>query len=209
MTRTPKPKPDPDRERQKATPDTWMYPPQEGWTYEQVKDLDLPFDWDLVDGNIVVRGMTSWWHNRVRDRSYHRLESLVQEPFTVATDQCVLVDDYNPAKPDVVVFDERDLDLFSLECVPAEKVSLVVEVVSPGSRQDDRVRKPAMFAQVKVPYYWRVERGEDGLPEVHELWLHRDLGTSIPAPTYPTHTGKLSTDFPFPVSIDLAGLVGR
>ncbi|MEU4887463.1 MULTISPECIES: Uma2 family endonuclease [Streptomyces] len=195
--------------QQKATPDTWMYPPQEGWTHEQVKDLDLPFDWDLVDGNIVVRGTASWWHNRVRDRIYHRLESSVPEPFTVATEQCVLVDEYNPAKPDVVVFDEQGLDLFSLERVPTEKVSLVVEVVSPGSRQDDRVRKPAMFAQVKVPYYWRVERGEDGLPEVHELWLHRDLGTYIPAPTYPTHTGKLSTDFPFPVSIDLAGLVGR
>ncbi|NJQ02920.1 Uma2 family endonuclease [Streptomyces zingiberis] len=195
--------------QQKATPDTWMYPPHQGWTYEQVKDLDLPFDWELMDGRIVVRGMTSWWHNRVRDRIYHRLESAVQEPFTVATEQCVLVDEYNPTKPDVMVFDERELDPFTLECVPVDKVSLVVEVVSPGSRQDDRIRKPAMFAAAKVPYYWRVERGDDGLPVIHELWLHHDLGMYVPAPARPLHTGKLETDLPFPVAIDLAGLIGR
>jgi len=125
------------------------------------------------------------------------------EPFAVGVERCLLVDEDNVPKPDVVVYDKRDLDVFTAECVPIEKVALVVEVVSPGSRQDDRVRKPAMFAAAKVPYYWRVERGDDGLPVVHELWLHHDLGMYVPAPEHPCHIGKLATDLPFPVTIDL------
>ena len=191
----------------KATPDTWMYPPPEGWTYEQVKDLELPFAWELVDGAIVVRGMTPMWHNLVRDKLCHRLESARQEPYAVASEQCVLVDENNPPKPDVIVYDKRDLDVFSMECVPVEKVALVVEVVSPGSRQDDRIRKPGMFAEAGVPYFWRVERGEDGMPEVHELWFHHDMGMYVPAPSRPIHTGTLKTDLPFPVEVELAGLV--
>jgi len=191
-----------DRQEQ-ATPGTWMYPPEDGWTFDQVKDLDLPFDWQLVDGNIVVRGMTALWHDLVRDGVYDRLKGARCEPFAVGVERCLLVDEDNVPKPDVVVYDKRDLDVFTAECVPIEKVALVVEVVSPGSRQDDRVRKPAMFAAAKVPYYWRVERGDDGLPVVHELWLHHDLGMYVPAPEHPCHIGKLATDLPFPVTIDL------
>jgi Uma2 family endonuclease len=191
----------------KATPDTWMYPPPEGWTYEQVRDLELPFEWELVDGAIVVRGMTPLWHNLVRDELYHRLRIAKQEPYAVASEQCVLVDEYNPPKPDIIVYDKRDLDIFSLECIPVAKVALVVEVVSPGSRQDDRIRKPGRFAEARVPYYWRVERGQDDVPVVHELWFHHDLAMYAPAPRNPIHTGKLETDVPFPVEIDLASLV--
>lgn len=194
-----------ERQRQ-ATPDTWMYPPQDGWTYDQVKDLDLPFDWELVDGVIVVRGMTSLWHNQVRDGLYDHLKAARAEQFGVNAEQCVLVDQYNPPKPDIVVYDKRKLDVFSLECVPIDRVALVVEVVSPGSRQDDRVRKPALFATAGVASYWRVERGEDGQPEVHEYWLHHELGSYVPAPQHPVHTSKLVTSLPYPVEIELAAL---
>lgn len=195
-------------ERQdKATPDTWMFPPQDGWTYDQVKDLDLPFDWELVDGAVVPRGMTSLWHDRVRNRLYLRLEAALREPYEVDVERCVMLDEHTTFKPDVVVYDVRDQDVFTQECTPVEKVVLVVEVVSPGSRGEDRFKKPGMFAEAGVPYYWRVERGADDSPTVHELWLHHDLGMFVPSPEQAVHTGKLRTDAPFPVEIDLARLV--
>ncbi|MEU4200446.1 hypothetical protein AB0F64_10895 [Streptomyces sp. NPDC026294] len=46
-----------DRRLEKATPETWMNPPGGQWTFDQVKDLELPFDWELMDVMIVVRGM--------------------------------------------------------------------------------------------------------------------------------------------------------
>ncbi|KAA6221078.1 hypothetical protein ADK86_10555 [Streptomyces sp. NRRL F-5755] len=198
-----------DRRLEKATPETWMFPPADGWTHEQVKELDLPFDWELVDGVIVARGQTVPWHNRVRDRLLRSLEDAQCEPYEVLAEQSVRLNERNTPKPDVVVFDAHGQDLWELECVPIQWVVLVVEVVSAGSQQDDRVRKPALFAAAGVPYFWRVEQGADRVPVVHEFWLHREMGTYIPAPEHPVHREKLETPHPFPNSIDLAGLVRR
>ncbi|MFD7922903.1 Uma2 family endonuclease [Streptomyces sp. NPDC059740] len=195
----------------KPTADTWMFPPPgAGWTVDQVRGLELPTDWELVDGVVVVKGMAVLWHNKVRDGVLRSLaESGGASPYSVVSEQCVLVDSHNVAKPDVIVYDERGLDVLELDCVPASAVALVVEVVSPGSMQDDRHRKPALFAAAGVPYYWRVERGEDDLPVVHEFWRHHDTGEYVSAPERPRHTGKLETDRPFPVVMELPPLLGR
>ncbi len=184
-----------------------MFPPADGWTFDEVKHLELPFDWELVDGRIVVRGQTKFWHNRVRDRLLIALEAARTEPYEVVTEQCVMVDEQNTNKPDVIVFDPRKLEFLELECVPVNRLALVVEVVSPGSRQDDRVRKRALFATAKVPLYWRVELERDQVA-VHEYWLNTDTRSYIPAPMHPVHQHKLITEVPFPVEIDLDILVG-
>jgi Uma2 family endonuclease len=136
------------------------------------------------------------------------LEAAQTEPFQVVTEQCVMVDDQNTPKPDLIAFDPRKLNFFELECIPTEHLALVVEVVSPGSRQDDRVRKPALFAANKVPYYWRVELDRDEKLAVHEYWLNADTLSYFPAPSHPVHHDKLVTELPFPVEIDLDSLVG-
>ncbi|MDQ0993614.1 Uma2 family endonuclease [Streptomyces sp. V3I7] len=195
-------------QHQQATEDTWMFPPADGWTFDQVKHLELPFDWELVDGVIVARGQAMFWHNRVRDRLLAALEGARTEPYEVVAEQCVRIDERNTPKPDVILFDPRQLNFFELECVPPEKLALAVEVVSPGSRQDDRVRKPALYAATKVPCYWRVELDRDRKLAVHEYWLNADTRTYIPAPMHPVHHGKLITELPFPVEIDLDALVG-
>ncbi|MFG3288679.1 Uma2 family endonuclease [Streptomyces sp. NPDC048179] len=196
------------RQQGPANEDNWMFPPADGWTFDQVKDLELPFDWELVDGHIVVRGQTRFWHNRVRDKMLIALEAARAEPYEVVAEQCVMVDDRNVNKPDVIVFDPRGLSLLELECVPVDKLTLVVEVVSPGSRQDDRVRKPALLATAGVPFYWRVELDQDGQLSTHEYWLNADTHSYFPAPLHPVHRGKLVTEVPFPVQIDLDALVG-
>ncbi|WP_240976264.1 Uma2 family endonuclease [Streptomyces telluris] len=193
--------------RKKATPDNWMYPPPGGWTYEQVKELVLPYDWELVDGAIVVRGMANQWHDDVRDGLLVALRLAGRPPYRVNSERCVLVDEANPTKPDVVVFDSTNLDRLTMECVPVERVVLAVEVVSQGSRTDDRFRKPGMYAQAGIACFWRVERDENDLPVVHEFWLHPETGVYASNPDRPTHTGTLKTDVPFPVEIDLENLL--
>jgi Uma2 family endonuclease len=185
----------------------WSNPPNGRWTYDEVKDLDLPFEFDLVDGVIVPRGTANHWHNTVRDKLYFHLESARRAPFAVNSGQCVLIDEFNPPKPDVVVFDKTGLDVFSLECLPVASVVLAVEVVSPGSRSDDRFRKPGMYAEAGIPYYWRVERGADDLPEVFEFWLDRETGVYAPAPAGEHHIRRLKTELPFPVEVDLARII--
>ncbi|MGW6733946.1 Uma2 family endonuclease [Streptomyces sp. NPDC055013] len=195
-------------QRGPATEDTWMFPPADGWTFDQVKDLELPFDWELVDGVIVVRGQTNVWHNEVRDGIADALKAARASPYRALTEHCVMVDDRNTPKPDAVVYDPRNLNFFEAECIPVAKVALAVEVVSPGSRQDDRVRKPALFGAHKIPYYWRVELDRDQKLAVHEYWLNADTRSYFPAPSHPVHHDKLVTEPPFPIEIDLDALVG-
>ncbi|MFF7278659.1 hypothetical protein [Streptomyces griseorubiginosus] len=49
-----------------ATTETWMLTPVEGWDFDQVREVELPFDWELVDGVIAPRGRVALWHNHVR-----------------------------------------------------------------------------------------------------------------------------------------------
>jgi Uma2 family endonuclease len=185
-----------------------MSPPADGWTFDEVKHLELPFDWELVDGVIMPREQTRLWHNHVRGDIAGTLEAGRVEPYAAVTGQCVMVDDQNIPVPGVIVFDTRGLSFFEVECVPVEKVALVVEVASPGSRQHDRVRKPALFAEARVPCYWRVELDRDQRLAVHEYWLHAETRSYIPAPMHPVHRDRLITDLPFPVEIDINSLVG-
>lgn len=187
-----------------AEPVDWMHPPAQGWTYEQVKDLDLPFDWDLVDGVVVVRGQTKWWHDQVRDQLLIALTSARVAPYVVNVERCVLLDEYNVTRPDVAVIDKTGLDFFEVERTPPESVVLAVEVVSPGSRAADRFRRPGQYAEKKIPYYWRVERGLDNLPIVHEFHRDEEKGVYLPVAQ---HEGVLRTSLPYPVEIDLKQVV--
>jgi Uma2 family endonuclease len=157
----------------------------------------------------MPRGQTKLWHDQVRDEIRFHLRNARREPFAVATERCVMVSPDTVLKPDVVVYDKTGVDVFTQDCTPVEKVKLAVEVVSPGSRNDDRYLKPGILAEAKVPYFWRIERGKDELPEVHEFWWHYEAGTFAPAPDRTTHVGKLKTDVPFPIEIDLRRLVKR
>ncbi len=185
-------------------PIDWTNPPSRGWTYEQAQKFDLPFEWDLVDGVLVIRGRTNFWHDQVRDALSRALHGARSAPYAVNAERCVLVDDYNPAKPDVVVYDKTGLDVFELECLPSESVVLAIEVVSPGSRSDDRFGRPGMYAEAGIPYFWRVERGEDSLPVVHEFHRDGEKGVYLPVAE---HTGLLRTALPYPVEIDLKQVV--
>ena len=51
----------------------------------------------------------------------------------------------------------------------SDDVLLVVEVVSTGSEDLDRVIKPREYAEAGVPYFWRVERDGEPLVLIHRL----------------------------------------
>jgi hypothetical protein len=54
---------------------------------------------------------------------------------------------------------------------PAD-VSLVVEIVSPGSRTTDRLTKPALYARAGIASFWRVELDEG--PAIFAYRLEQD-----------------------------------
>ncbi len=186
----------------RATPENWTFPPEDGWTWDQVKELDVPFDWELVDGNIVVRGATKWWHDRVRNRLCMAMELAKQSPYGAEAERAIQFDNHNVLWPDVIVYDKTETDVRTMECTPVACVVLAVEVVSPGSLKDDRFLKPGMYAEAGIAHYWRVERGEKDDPVVHEFRRDEETGVFVPRPGLSTHTDTLVTEVPFPIEIN-------
>ncbi|WP_158675542.1 Uma2 family endonuclease [Nocardia stercoris] len=155
---------------------------------------------------MTVRHRRDPWRSAVADRLFAALSEVQRAPYAVLACQCVLLDEHNPAVPDVVVVNRAAVDLYAAEVLPADAAVLVVEIVSAGDRSDRWYRTPSRYAAAGIAYFWRVERGLDGRPIVYEYWLDHESRRYRPAPAY-AHTGVLATTVPFPIRVDLADLL--
>ena len=105
--------------------------------------------------------------------------------------------------PDVVVF-SADVPL-TTRPIAAPSVLLVVEVVSRGSRREDRGSKPLAYAEAGIPSFWRLEGPLTGAvtTELHEFSSPtRDFRYG----SAETHTGTVRVQTPFSLQLDLDAL---
>ncbi|WP_370462422.1 Uma2 family endonuclease [Nocardiopsis sp. FR6] len=83
--------------------------------------------------------------------------------------------------------------------LPPEAVELVVE--SPESELRDRERKPQIYADAGIPYFWLVQQdGRDAVVFVHEL---APTGGYARPTVYREH---LKAPAPFDIDVDLSTL---
>ncbi|WP_169813307.1 Uma2 family endonuclease [Nocardia vaccinii] len=176
-----------------------------GWSCAQVSALDLPYDWELVEGEVVVRGRIGYRHRLIRDALVRALGSARRAPYAIRPDQRMVLGECSALRPDVVVVDESAVEMYAAEGIPAAAAVLVVEIVSGDSGGDDWYRTPRVYAAAGIANFWRVERGQDDRPIVYQYWLDQESREYVPAPT-PIHSGTLSTAVPFPVRLDLSAI---
>ncbi|MCR3753125.1 Uma2 family endonuclease [Lentzea californiensis] len=128
----------------------------DGYTLDDWESLD-PQEGrriELVDGRFVVNAAPAMRHQRVADRLQTLLDAAVaREGMEALTAIAVRVNRTLGYIPDVVVTSE----FIDAGSVDARDVTLVVEVVSPSTKKNDRLEKPAAFAAAGVERYWRVE----------------------------------------------------
>ncbi|BDH56871.1 Uma2 family endonuclease [Tsukamurella sp. PLM1] len=98
--------------------------------------------------------------------------------------------------PDVVLF-ERPAE----QPMPAERVRLVVEILSPGNRHTDQVVKRAEYERAGIEAYWIVDL-DDG-PSAQLLTLVDGVYRGE------TVRGTFTTAVPRPLTIDLDALTDR
>jgi Uma2 family endonuclease len=99
----------------------------------------------------------------------------------------------NTRRPDVVVYNRN----CSGSKLRPEDVCLVVEIVSGGSKIQDRVTKPVVYAEAGIPCYWRVERDPTLWVAEHQL---TDFGKYY---EHSPRAGMFTVDKPWPIEIDL------
>jgi Uma2 family endonuclease len=177
--------------------------PEEGITAEEYDRLpeEICRRIEIVDGSIIVSPSATPRHNRIAWRLASRFEEAVPAPWQVTTNVDLRITDVPllNRRPDVLVF-EGDLDVLP---VRPPQVLLVVEIMSKGSINADRIDKPAEYASVGIPHYWRIEHEGNG-PICYTHMFNR---TTHSYASSGAHSGILTTEHPFPVEIDLDGLL--
>lgn len=138
-----------------ATPREPIDMPPDGWT---VDDLDaLPEShrrYELTDGALSVSPSPSSAHQTVAALLVARLHGLAPVHLTVTQAVEIRFERQLTRIPDILVVrsDQPARHWFA----PSE-VLLAVEIESPGSHVEDRVTKPALYAQYGIPHFWRLE----------------------------------------------------
>jgi Uma2 family endonuclease len=94
--------------------------------------------------------------------------------------------------PDVTVL--RPQSSGASWCNPAD-VALVVEVESPASRRYDRSLKPALYAEAKIPTFWRIEP-EPNSPIAHLYTLTTENDYTLDRTIQGPDLVKLDTPYP-------------
>ncbi|WP_395104521.1 Uma2 family endonuclease [Actinomadura sp. SCN-SB] len=186
-----------------ALPEWMLSLPEQGLTAEEYDRMPAEHcrNIEIVDGNIVVSPSATPRHNRIAWRMAGALEKMPPEPWQVTTDVDLRISEVplTNRRPDVIVF-RGDPD--EVPVLPSSTM-LVVEVMSQGSVNTDRLDKPAEYASVDIPHFWRIERDGAGLI-VYTHILNPTTKSYAPAGA---HSLTLKTDRPFPLEIDLTTLI--
>ena len=102
-------------------------------------------------------------------------------------------------RPDLIVVQRSARRRVDVEggLVKASEVTVVVEIVSPGSRRIDNIVKRAEYADAGIPHYWIVDI--DGPVSLVSCRLTEKFGYVDDA----VATGTFTTEQPFPVTLKL------
>ena len=147
--------------------------------------------YEILDGELLVTPAPSLVHQRVSRRLQRQLERFFEsggrgEVFAAPTD--VILTPHDVVEPDLlVVTDIQQLSRRGVEGPPA----LVVEILSPSTRDRDQTLKARRYAELGVPHYWIVD------PDALRITFYRAEGqryvvaaeadgdTTVDAPGWP------------------------
>lgn len=180
----------------------WPRPPVEGYTADDLDRLPgLPDHTELIDGGLVFMSPRMKFHARMVRLLENALIAAAPAKFEAIAEMTIKVAKRQRPEPDVIVLDRgKFIDDDTVTWFPASAVVLAVEVVSPDSEIRDRERKPVIYAEAGIEYFWLVERvGGKALVKTFELnhdeRRYRRTGE---------FRQRLVIDQPFPLDIDLS-----
>ncbi len=140
------------------------------WTYEDYAAIppDL-LRHEIIDGEHFVNPAPSVYHQRISGRLYVQLfllitESGLGEVFDAPID--VQLSGHDVIQPDLVVVLEASRAIINASKIVGAP-DLVVEILSPGTRDNDRTLKKQRYCRAGVPEYWIVD------PDAHAVEQYR------------------------------------
>lgn len=124
---------------------------------------------ELVDGRLEEGDVPTKWHERICIKLAVMLDLWAEAHghVVVGSGYRVRISNKRGAMPDLQMFKEEVYARAGANGLEDGHPELVVEVVSPGSRSRDQLRKLDWYAQRGFPEYWIVD------PEMRSLVVHR------------------------------------
>lgn len=177
---------------QPVTYETYAAMPEDGHRYE------------IFDGVLEMMSPgPSTVHQGIGVRlSYLLLQSCDSNYVILTAPLDVILSRTNVLQPDVVMVRRDRMDIVTMRGIEGAP-DLVVEVLSPGSRRRDRVRKMPIYAKHGVPEYWIIDPESrtleqfvlsDGKYELNELFEEDDVVASERLPCVSYRVGELFAD---------------
>ena len=165
--------------------------------------------WELLEGNLIMSPSPTTRRMIAIGEMHVQLRSVVPPDCRVVLDVDIdlqLAPASQPGtsrRPDLVVVGRAEINRVGLEggLLRAGEISLVVEIISPGSRRTDLVIKRGEYADAGIGHYWIVDL--DPRPSLVACHLAGGFGYLDSGEI----TGILQTDEPFSCQIDLDALV--
>jgi Uma2 family endonuclease len=121
--------------------------------------LNLPYDAprvELRDGVMIVVPVPTIAHQQIGNLLWAWLRQHAPEEFEPVTAAGIAVGLKDTLEPDVLLL--RRPVVGTKQFLLPSQVAIVVEVVLAGTRSRDRVEKPAQYADVRIPHFWRIEQ---------------------------------------------------
>jgi Uma2 family endonuclease len=186
-----------------ALPEWMLSLPDEGITAEQYDRMPVEDcrNIEIVDGRIVVSPSATPIHNQIGWKLAYLLSRSAPAPWRVTIDVDLRISEVplTNRRPDVLVYQGNPREL---PVLPSNSL-LAVEIMSQNSVSTDRLDKPAEYASVKIPHFWRLELEGDDL--IAYTYVFDPVTKYYGEPDI--HKSALKTTRPFPIEIDLASLI--
>lgn len=158
--------------------------------------------YELQEGVLVVSPRPQREHQEAMVELAYNLRRQLPRGWRCVADFEVVVREEDPPilrAPDIVVVPSDS----SPKRVIASDVPLVIEIISPGTRNVDLVLKAFEYADAGIPHYWVVDLD----PPAPSITV---FGLGAPGDGYresQTATGELQVAEPFPLRVDIDALV--
>jgi Uma2 family endonuclease len=136
---------------------TLHLPTVESWTVGDLAELPRELRYELHNGNLLIISPLTGWHRHVR----RKLVDLFERAGKYADFEVSIINGPGDTRvADVAIFygtqQDKDADLAHY---PPDRISTVVEVVSPRSKAKDG--DPQWYAERGIPACWLAERVRD------------------------------------------------
>ncbi|SFB46445.1 Endonuclease, Uma2 family (restriction endonuclease fold) [Cohnella sp. OV330] len=137
---------------------------RDGEDREQVVTYDIyaemPDDgnrYEIFDGKLeLLSPGPNIFHQAISGKLYLLVQSCISDYIVLYSPLDIILSKTNVMQPDLVLVSKDRWEIVSKRGVEGAP-DLAVEILSPGSRKRDRVRKHAVYEKHGVPEYWIVD----------------------------------------------------